>query len=93
MGPLHLEAKLRSGEAAGVFSAAGWLRELTIYRRHRACGPHGGHAARAGLEALPGRSGLCWYGDHVPIMPDVYRALGAPGGQTDYFIWRKNGPA
>jgi phosphoglycerol transferase MdoB-like AlkP superfamily enzyme len=93
-GPLHLE-QVRSDEAAGLYSVpppAG-CDELTIYLRHLRNADRMAGMLRAGLEALPGRSGLCWYGDHVPIMPDVYRALGAPGGQTDYFIWRKNGPA
>lgn len=36
-----------------------------------------------------GRGGvLCWYGDHVPIMPKVYGQFGTPAGHTEYFIWR-----
>jgi hypothetical protein len=30
---------------------------------------------------------LCFFGDHVPILPDVYAALGEPDGDTEYFIW------
>lgn len=30
---------------------------------------------------------LCWYGDHVPSMPDVYEELDFDQGETDYFIW------
>lgn len=30
---------------------------------------------------------LCWYGDHVPIMSDVYHRLGEPSGDTCYAIW------
>jgi len=91
-GPLHLE-KVRPDEAERFYSRpppAG-CDELTIYLRHLRNADRMAGMLRAGLEALPGRSGLCWYGDHVPIMPDVYRTLGAPAGQTDYFIWRKNG--
>ncbi|RDE50529.1 MAG: LTA synthase family protein [Candidatus Accumulibacter meliphilus] len=91
-GPLHLE-KMRPDEAERFYSRpppAG-CDELTIYLRHLRNADRMAGMLRAGLEALPGRSGLCWYGDHVPIMPDVYRTLGAPAGQTDYFIWRKNG--
>jgi hypothetical protein len=32
----------------------------------------------------------CWlavFGDHVPIMPAVYRQLGEPDGRTDYLLW------
>jgi len=35
-------------------------------------------------------STLCIFGDHVPIMPKVYRALGAPDGSTDYLIWHSD---
>lgn len=30
---------------------------------------------------------LCWYGDHVPIMNDVYENFGYPQSNTEYFIW------
>lgn len=30
---------------------------------------------------------LCVYGDHVPIMANVYRTLGEPPGTTPYVIW------
>ena len=31
---------------------------------------------------------VCLYGDHVPSLPAVYAAWGAPDGLTDYLIWR-----
>lgn len=31
---------------------------------------------------------LCVFGDHVPIMPGVYRELGEIDGSTDYLVWR-----
>lgn len=31
---------------------------------------------------------LCFYGDHVPIMPLAYKFLGYPKGDTPYFCWR-----
>ena len=31
---------------------------------------------------------VCVFGDHVPILPSVYAAWGAPDGSTDYLIWR-----
>ena len=31
---------------------------------------------------------LCWYGDHLPIMPTVYRAMQEVDGRTEYLIWR-----
>ncbi|HEY5718731.1 MAG TPA: LTA synthase family protein [Motiliproteus sp.] len=33
---------------------------------------------------------LGWYGDHLPIMPQVYATLGEPDGRTDYLIWRSD---
>jgi len=30
---------------------------------------------------------LCIFGDHIPIMPEVYRRLGEPDGTTDYLVW------
>ncbi len=30
---------------------------------------------------------LCVYGDHPPILPEVYAWLGMPDGSTDYAIW------
>lgn len=30
---------------------------------------------------------LCFYGDHVPIMPCTYQVLGYPKGDTPYFCW------
>ena len=31
---------------------------------------------------------VCLFGDHVPSLPAVYAAWGAPDGLTDYLIWR-----
>ena len=36
---------------------------------------------------------LCIFGDHVPMLPSVYRELGMPDGRTDYVIWRNPGCA
>jgi len=35
---------------------------------------------------------LCFFGDHVPILPDVYQAVGEPAGDTDYLIWSNRRP-
>jgi phosphoglycerol transferase MdoB-like AlkP superfamily enzyme len=91
-GPLHLE-KVRPGEAEHHYLTpppAG-CDDLTIYLRHLRNADRMAGMLRDRLEALPGAGRLCWFGDHVPIMPTVYRALGVPDGQTDYFIWEKGG--
>ncbi|WP_295508723.1 LTA synthase family protein [Accumulibacter sp.] len=91
-GPLHLE-KVLPGDVERFHSTppAPGCNDLTIYLRHLSNADRMAGMLRAGLEVLPGRGGLCWFGDHVPIMPEVYRTLGQPGGQTDYFVWRKDG--
>ena len=33
---------------------------------------------------------LCWYGDHLPIMPTVYEQMQAVDGRTQYLIWRSD---
>ena len=87
-GPLHLEQ-------ADPAVAQHWYRQppppdyndLTVYLRHL-------HNADRMLDCLshaladaerPGL--LCWYGDHVPIMPNIYAQLGEPDGLTDYLLW------
>ena len=42
------------------------------------------------LQALPALDRpvvLCVFGDHPPILPEVYAWLGMPDGTTDYAIW------
>jgi phosphoglycerol transferase MdoB-like AlkP superfamily enzyme len=87
-GPLHWE-KVTVEESATLFATLPppGCAELAVYVRHlRNANTMLGNL-RSHLEASPGPSWLCWYGDHVPIMPTVYSALGEPDGATDYFIW------
>ncbi|MGB6218964.1 MAG: LTA synthase family protein [Castellaniella sp.] len=93
-GPLHWE-RVDAGDAAAVCREPlpEDCRDLVAYCRHlRNADAMFGMLASA-LAASPRPAGLCLYGDHVPIMPDVYRRLGAPSGETDYVIWRPDGPA
>lgn len=30
---------------------------------------------------------IVFYGDHIPIMPNAYKNLGAPSGKVPFFIW------
>jgi hypothetical protein len=43
---------------------------------------------RQSLTEYDGLVGLCWYGDHVPIMPAVYQQCGYPTGEVDFFFWQ-----
>jgi hypothetical protein len=93
-GPLHWE-KVATGDVERLYTTpppAG-CEDLTIYLRHLAnadcmAGMLGKH-----LAAIPQPGWLCWFGDHVPIMPGVYDSLGVPDGKTDYLIWSKDGSA
>lgn len=39
------------------------------------------------LEQSSRVASLCWFGDHVPIMPMVYERFGKPDGEVDYVLW------
>ena len=42
----------------------------------------------AGELARRGEGMLCFYGDHVPGLPEVYRAAGYDDPRTDYLLWK-----
>jgi phosphoglycerol transferase MdoB-like AlkP superfamily enzyme len=87
-GPLHLEKKLVADEGSlySIVPKEG-CDDLTIYLRHLRNADRMAGLLRNCMEELSKKSFLCWYGDHVPIMPDVYKVMGEPEGKTDYFIW------
>jgi hypothetical protein len=60
-----------------------------VYLRHLVNADRMIRALRERLERSPRDAWLCWYGDHVPILPAVYDATGYTDGRTDYFIWGK----
>ncbi|WP_158774142.1 LTA synthase family protein [Cobetia sp. L2A1] len=87
-GPLHLEtfdnarlAEWYEGELPEN------CRELGIYLRHLVNADAMIDQLSTALSRLPRGGLLCFYGDHVPIMPEVYQTLGEPNGVTDTFIW------
>lgn len=87
-GPLHLE-NVVPGDVERLYTAPPppGFDDLTVYLRHivnadRMVSALTTHLSQGSREAL-----LCWYGDHVPILPRVYQATGFPDGSTDYFIW------
>ena len=91
-GPLHWE-RVREGDVQRLYSSPppDGCDDLTIYLRHLRNADRMAGILRDRMNALPGPVWLCWFGDHVPIMPKVYGAMGAPDGQTDYLIWGKSG--
>ena len=93
-GPLHLESATSADEAAAFDDAPpATCTELSIYLRHLRNADRMLAALRAALEGSARPGCLCWYGDHVPIMPDVYAALGKPAGETLYCLWHSERPS
>jgi len=87
-GPLHMEA-VDPGEEAGRMCPGipPACRDLVAYVRHLRNADAMFGALAQNFRACPREVGLCIYGDHVPIMPQVYDALGLPDGRTDYVLW------
>lgn len=92
-GPLHLE-QVQAAELDTWFDQplGDGMRDLGPYLRHIGNADRMLGMLRSHLLTLPRPTALCFYGDHVPILPDVYTALGAPVGDTEYFIWSNRGP-
>lgn len=90
-GPLHLE-QVAPGESVHYHmhgEGPPW-DDLTAYLRHLANAD-----AMIGrlIEALQKRERsaiLCFYGDHVPALPKVFKTLGSVQNHSDYFIWRSD---
>ena len=89
-GPLHLES------AAGREFAAWFSRDppegctdLAVYLRHLINADRMLGRLQCFLETAQRDAVLCWYGDHVPSMPGVYRRFGYEDPRTDYLLWRK----
>lgn len=87
-GPLHLERPLTQEEKEILFweEAPAECGDLLPYVRSLE------HAVEMVAEVADACQGaidasICFYGDHVPIMPNCYKVLGEPRGETPYFCW------
>ncbi len=87
-GPLHLEqvAPLDNNDLYSAAPPAG-CEDLTIYLRHLRNADRMIASLRDTLERNKQPASLCWYGDHVPIMPTVYQTYGEPNGEVEYCVW------
>ncbi|WP_082056571.1 sulfatase-like hydrolase/transferase [Pseudomonas sp. 10-1B] len=87
-GPLHLES-VAGHELPSWFDRPlqPGMQDLAPYLRHIGNANRMLGMLRETLTAQPNEALLCFFGDHVPILPDVYKVLGAPAGDTDYLIW------
>lgn len=86
-GPLHLES-VTDGDVRDLYHGpppAG-CEDLTVYLRHLRNADRQLGRLRAHLRTRTRPAILCFYGEHLPSMPEVYDVLGLPDGQTDYFL-------
>lgn len=91
-GPLHLEPVIDE-DVARLYTRPPppGCGDLTVYLRHLRNADRMVAMLKGALTAIQRPASLCWFGDHVPIMPKVYEMLGSPGGCTEYVIWRNVG--
>lgn len=87
-GPLHME-RVAPGDVEALYNLAPppECDELTIYLRHLRNASRMIASLRQSLDRCDRSASLCWYGDHVPIMPKVYEVFGVPGFDVEYVIW------
>jgi hypothetical protein len=86
-GPLHLE-KVAPSDIDTLYSVPppDGCDNLTIYLRHlRNADRMIGQLCQT-IEHCKRPASLCWFGDHVPIMPAVYEQFGAPSGEVEYVL-------
>lgn len=81
--PAPAEAWFRPGEPLPPSDC----RELLCYLAHLRNADRMSRRLRQALHDAPREGLLCWYGDHVPIMPRAYRRFGLPDGRTHYALW------
>jgi hypothetical protein len=87
-GPLHLETPASSlAEAVYTQVPQGPLSDLSVYLGHLQNADAMLAQLVQSLEQSERGGSLCWYGDHVPIMPDVYRHFGEPEAATPWLIF------
>ncbi len=86
-GPLHQE-RVADGDQARLYSSAPpkGYDEFTIYLRHLQHTDAMLGMLHESIRATARGGWLCAYGDHVPILPEVYDANDFADGRTDYFI-------
>lgn len=87
-GPLHLE-KARPDDRQRMYTGEPpeECDDLTVFLHHLEQADCSFGMVREQLAAMQREGWLCLYGDHLPIMPQVYQQLGEPDGTVDYLIW------
>lgn len=87
-GPLHLEQD-NTAVARKLYENQNLAlhHDLNVYLRHLENADTAIGMVTDKLESMQRNALLCIYGDHIPIMPDVYKELGEPDGMVDYLVW------
>lgn len=86
-GPLHLEpARLDAAKEFYSCSPPRGCEELSTYLYHLSNADAMLCMLQSALQSACPAS-LCFYGDHVPIMPSAYKVLATPTGIVPYFCW------
>ena len=87
-GPLHMDP-LRLEGAPDVYSfpPPDGCDDLGTYLRHVSNADGMLHLLHTALQQADFPASLCFYGDHVPIMPSVYKKLTEPTGRVPYLCW------
>ena len=90
-GPLHYEQVTDADRSRyHTMPPPDGFDDLTVYLRHIENAGKMCHDLQAVLTAIDRPSRLCWYGDHVAIMPKVYAATEFKSGDTNYSIWHSD---
>lgn len=87
-GPLHLE-EITQKDVDNIYlkPPPEGCKDLTVYLRHINNASLMVKRIQEMLATSSYPASLCWYGDHVPIMPQVYKAFGLPEGMTEFVLW------
>lgn len=94
-GPLHLET-VGAADHDELYTTPPPVgcNDLTAYLRHLRNADRMIVQLRETFECCERPASLCWFGDHVPIMPSVYRTFGVPAGEVEYVLWsNRPGPS
>lgn len=87
-GPLHLEqARPEDRQRLVSQTLPDGSDDLIVYLRHLEQADQMLGKVQDTLAAMQREGWLCLYGDHLPIMPQVYRQMGEPDGRVDYLVW------
>jgi len=90
-GPLHLEktSKQEQSEYYSDTKVSG-MSDLTVYLRHLKNADKMIKALTDNYRQSNRETTLCFYGDHIPSMPNIYQATDYDDSHSDYFIWHSN---